>query len=131
MGLRGTTNTTTSSSSNNKSFSPTLAPAPVPMKRGEGEVALRVYWDKSVVEVFAMGGRTALTTRVYPRSQASDGIAVGAAAAAVGVATAFVSPAAAPLLTARANATVNVSNLEVYTLRGIWRDPSHPAAARL
>jgi sucrose-6-phosphate hydrolase SacC (GH32 family) len=33
---------------------------------GEENVTLRVFVDKSIIEVFAMGGRTAVTGRVYP-----------------------------------------------------------------
>jgi len=43
----------------------------------EEELALTVFVDKSIVEVFAMGGRIAMTGRVYPTLEDSDGVSVG------------------------------------------------------
>jgi len=43
----------------------------------EGEsISLDVYVDKSIVEVFAMDGRVAMTGRVYPTLDDSEGVSV-------------------------------------------------------
>lgn len=46
----------------------------VPVFATDGHFSLRVFVDHSVVEVFAAGGRGAMTLRVYP--QAADAVHV-------------------------------------------------------
>ena len=49
---------------------------------GEKAVDLRVFVDKSIVEVFAMSGRRAVTGRVYPSLANADRVGVFARGAA-------------------------------------------------
>jgi len=57
--------------------------APVRVLEGES-VDLRIFVDQSVVEVFAQGGRVAMTGRVYPSLEQSDGVSVGVGGGGVG-----------------------------------------------
>lgn len=52
----------------NPLFASTLETAKVPLEKGQ--LQLRVLVDKSVVEVFAQGGKTTLTDLVFPRQHA-------------------------------------------------------------
>ena len=53
----------------------TVESAPLSLKQGE-PLALRVFVDKSVVEVFANDGRQAVVRRIYPVRADSEGVAV-------------------------------------------------------
>ena len=62
---------------------------PVMLKESDTKLTLRVLADRSVVDAFAMGGRGAMTRRVYPKYATSTGaslvymIPAGAAGAAL------------------------------------------------
>ena len=49
--------------------------APLPLGDGEG-LKLRIFVDKSIVEVFANDGRLVLSRRVYPEREDSTGISL-------------------------------------------------------
>ena len=49
--------------------------APLPLHDGEG-LKLRIFIDKSIVEVFANDGRLVLNRRVYPEREESAGVAL-------------------------------------------------------
>lgn len=52
-------------------------PTPVALKRNDTALTLRVLVDRSIIEAFAMGGRGAMTRRVYPRQfNSSLGVAL-------------------------------------------------------
>jgi sucrose-6-phosphate hydrolase SacC (GH32 family) len=53
----------------------TVEAAPLPLKENE-PLRLRIFVDRSVVEVFANGGRQAVMRRIYPTRKASAGVSV-------------------------------------------------------
>ncbi len=71
--------------------------ASAPLKAADGPVTLRIFLDRSTIEVFAEGGRTNLATRIYPTRPDSVGVR----------------------LVSRGG-PVRVKSLDVWKLRGIW-----------
>ncbi len=72
-------------------------PASAPLKATGGPVTLRVFLDRSTIEVFAEGGRTNLATRIYPTRQDSVGICL-----------------------VSQGGPARVKSLDVWKMRGIW-----------
>lgn len=72
-------------------------PAAAPLKTAAGPVTLRIFLDRSTLEVFAEGGRTNLATRIYPTRPDSAGISLAAR-----------------------GGTARVLALDVWQMRGIW-----------
>lgn len=80
------------------------APCEAPLIGAGGNgLTLHIFLDRSIIEVFADGGRTALAGRIYPTLAESLGVALFSR-----------------------NGAATLHSLDIWTMKSIWSDPAAP-----